>query len=153
MFSADTDAVYELVTRVCVQVVAFSDIDTWDDAEAFFEAGGMGLVHKTSPLDDLAKAIEAAANKQKWIAPALRTIDPTPISKSTDSELTKRESEIVTLITKGLTSKQIAEQLCLSINTVESHRKSVFRKLKVRHCAQLVHYALTSGLDDQPSRS
>jgi len=142
-------AIAKLIAQKPVQVVAFSDIDTWDKVEAFLDAGGLGLVPRGSHPEEMAKAIEAAANKQRWIAPELRLVHCAGISKTADYLLSRREREVISLIAKGLTSRQIADQLCLSINTIETHRKRIFKKLNVCRSAQLTHYAVKHGLANE----
>ena len=56
-----------------------------------------------------------------------------------DFSLTPREKEIVQLVTDGHTSCQIASLLCLSIYTVKTHRKAIYRKLGVSNLAELIH--------------
>ena len=60
--------------------------------------------------------------------------------------LTERESEITALVAKGLTNKEIANQLCLSHHTVHSHRKNIIKKLGVSSVSELTLYALNVGL-------
>ena len=55
-----------------------------------------------------------------------------------DSKLTKRELEIATMIRDGLQNKEIAGKLCLSVRTVENHRRSLYRKLGVGNSAELI---------------
>lgn len=66
--------------------------------------------------------------------------------KSDSSLLTSRECEILKLIAIGNTSKEIAEQLCISKNTVDTHRNKMLQKLNLANSASLVHYAYKSGL-------
>ncbi|MCL5104077.1 MAG: response regulator transcription factor [Armatimonadetes bacterium] len=146
------DAVQELVKNTSAGIIAFSDHDAWDQVERFLDSGGMGFVSKRSALTELATAIKAVACKQKWIAPSVRSAVPSrrKIGNEEEGGLTDREREIVALITKGFTSKQIADQLCLSIKTVETHRYRVFKKLKIGHCAQLADYAIRHGISHGP---
>jgi len=60
--------------------------------------------------------------------------------------LTTRECEILKLIASGSTSKEIAEELCISKNTVDTHRNKMLQKLNMANAASLVHYAYRSGL-------
>jgi len=60
--------------------------------------------------------------------------------------LTKREKEILLLITEGLTNIQIGEKLFISIDTVESHRKNLYSKLGVKNTAMLMRYAIENDL-------
>lgn len=152
--SEGLDAVQELIKSTTAGIIAFSDQDAWDQVEQFLNLGGMGFVTKRSALPELATAIKAVAGKQKWIAPSVRSAVPSRriISNGKSCDLTDREREIVALITKGFTSKQIADQLCLSIKTVETHRYRVFKKLNIKHCAQLADYAIRHGISRKPRR-
>jgi DNA-binding NarL/FixJ family response regulator len=60
--------------------------------------------------------------------------------------LTTRECEILQLIATGKTSKEIAEMLCISKNTVDTHRNKMLQKLNIANSASLVHFAYKSGL-------
>jgi DNA-binding NarL/FixJ family response regulator len=60
--------------------------------------------------------------------------------------LTARECEILRLIATGKTSKEIAEMLCISKNTVDTHRNKMLQKLNIANSASLVHFAYKSGL-------
>jgi DNA-binding NarL/FixJ family response regulator len=62
--------------------------------------------------------------------------------------LTSREQEIMRLLAEGLSVKKIAQSLYISYRTVENHRTSIFRKLKVKNAAELVHYATRLGIID-----
>ena len=141
------DGIRELVRRAPGGVIAFTDNDTWDCVEEFLSEGGMGFVSKRSAMPELTAAVKAVAAKQKWIAPSVRSV-PARAGLDTNSApgLTAREREIVALITKGFTSKQIAGQLCVSLKTIETHRYRIFRKLKIKHCAQLADYAIRHGI-------
>lgn len=63
-----------------------------------------------------------------------------------DCALTRREKEVVGLMTDGFSTKEIAEKLSISAKTVESHRLAVFKKLKIKDVANLTKYALEHGL-------
>lgn len=138
--------VSKIVKLIDAKVVAFSDVANWNQVEDFCSAGGLGVVPRQADLEDIATAIEAAANRQQWIAPAVREVSFEQRTTNKSSLLSARECEIIALIADGLTSKQIADQLCLSINTIESHRKRIFKKLNVHHCAQLGQYAIEHNL-------
>ncbi|MBQ8009581.1 MAG: response regulator transcription factor [Bacteroidaceae bacterium] len=67
--------------------------------------------------------------------------------KESDTEaLSQREKEIITLVVKGLTNKEIADQLCLSIHTVITHRRNIARKLQIHSPAGLTIYAIVNKL-------
>lgn len=61
--------------------------------------------------------------------------------------LTERETEVLRLVAKGLTARQVGERLVVSHRTVESHVQNTLRKLQLNNRAQLVRYAIERGLD------
>lgn len=60
--------------------------------------------------------------------------------------LTKRETEIVRLVADGFKNREVAEQLGISIKTVETHRANIMNKLALRNLAELIRYAIQKGL-------
>jgi len=66
--------------------------------------------------------------------------------KSVSNVLTSRECEILKHIAEGKTSKEIADELCISKNTVDTHRNKMLQKLNLANSASLVHYAFKSGM-------
>jgi DNA-binding NarL/FixJ family response regulator len=65
--------------------------------------------------------------------------------------LTERETEVLRLVAKGLTSRQVAERLVLSTRTVENHVNNTLAKLQLHSRTQLVRYAIETGLDVDPT--
>jgi DNA-binding NarL/FixJ family response regulator len=69
--------------------------------------------------------------------------DPEP-----ESELTARETEILKMVAKGMSYRQIAERLVLSHRTVQNHVQNTLRKLQMHNRVELTRYAIERGLDD-----
>ena len=67
---------------------------------------------------------------------------------STTESLSNREREIIVCVVKGMTNKEIADQLCLSIHTVITHRRNISNKLQIRSAAGLTIYAIVNKLVD-----
>lgn len=130
------------------KVLAFSAADTWDRVDKFIQSGGLGFVTKRCAPDELILALEAVCNNRRWISPSLRsaTTGAQSSSKRRDLALSPREQEVAALVARGLTSRQIADQLCVSLKTIETHRYRIFRELQITSRAQLVSYALQNGL-------
>jgi DNA-binding NarL/FixJ family response regulator len=91
---------------------------------------------------DLAAAVKRVAAGDTVIDPA---IDMTP-ARGEKTRLTPREMEVLQLICKGLSNKEIAAQLNVSANTVAVHRASIMNTCGVHKTAELVMYALQNGL-------
>jgi regulator of cell morphogenesis and NO signaling len=68
------------------------------------------------------------------------------LSGSGDEQLSDREKEIVVCVAKGLSNKEIADQLCLSVNTVTTHRRNIARKLQIHSPAGITIYAIVNKL-------
>jgi len=127
-----------------VNVVAYGVDDSEEAVLACFEAGAAGYVPLDGGLDDLANAIRAALHDELLCSPriaaALRrriALSPTErVEPQTHPALTPREREIVDLIDQGLSNKEIARRLSLSVLTVKNHVHNVLEKLQVRRRGQ-----------------
>ena len=111
------------------------------------ENGASGYLLKNSGRHEIIQALRDVASGKTYLSfeagQALKAL------KSKNSEqplLTKREKEILGLITEGLTNTQIAERLFISIDTVDSHRKNLYSKLNVRNTVMLMRYAIDNNL-------
>ena len=100
-------------------------------------------------------AIHAAANHQAVLDPVVHSrllaaatsgAKPAPAPASLPDELTPREAEVLSLIARGLSNREIADALVVSEATVKTHVNHVFAKIGARDRAQAVHYAYTHGL-------
>jgi DNA-binding NarL/FixJ family response regulator len=125
-----------------------------------FKNGAVGYLLKESTTDYLVKGIKRVAEHKRFLGPILidRAIDAYLAGsdigtsgsrtdfKSSRSTLTQRESEIVALITEGLTSVAIGNRLGISVRTVDTHRANIMNKLGVRTQAELVRNAIASGI-------
>ena len=105
-------------------------------------AGAKGYVLKNAMDLDLAAAVKRVAAGETVVDPAV-DVAPAPGEKN---RLTPREMEVLQLICKGLSNKEIAAQLKLSANTVAVHRASIMNTFGVHKTAELVMYALQNGL-------
>jgi DNA-binding NarL/FixJ family response regulator len=102
-------------------------------------AGAHGFALKSISLDQLVDGIGKVMAGQRWLSPGLE-----PRGAGADgplSALSPRESDVFRMLVNGLTTRQIATQLCISGKTVETHRERIFRKLGVHSAVQLVRFA------------
>jgi two-component system response regulator NreC len=115
-------------------------------ARKALQAGVRGYVLKEAADAELVQAVKSAANGDTYLQPALgaRLVSEPETSRS--DELSEREREVLRLIALGHTNAEIAEQLYLSIRTVESHRAHIQQKLRLSSRAELVRYALERGM-------
>ena len=135
----------ELTVNDKGHILGFSTTESWGFVENFVNSGGNGIVSKRCPPDDLVNAIRSVANNQIWISPSIRKM-ASRYTNNKKSNLSSRELEVVTLIAYGYTSRQIANQLCVSIKTVETHRYRIFKRLNVNSRAELVNFAFEHQL-------
>jgi two-component system, NarL family, response regulator NreC len=110
-------------------------------------AGALGYVLKEAADEELVQAVRAAAAGDTYLTPRLGAklaSEPPPPGRPDD--LSEREVVVLRLIALGHTNAEIAEQLFLSVRTVETHRAHIQRKLGIVSRAELVRYALDRGL-------
>lgn len=121
-------------------------------------AGARGYVLKDAQPDELRAAVRAVhegreyfhPNASKQLSTALRAESEAARRRSRADQLTKREREVLVRIARGLTNKDIAGELGISPRTVETHRDSLARKLRMRSVADLTRFVLETGLGDEP---
>ena len=140
---------------------------TMHEEEGYFyqllEAGAGGYVVKGAAPSDLLSAIRAVSRGGVVLHPSLargllnRFHNQQPESgaavselKPPSSPLSPREREVLDLTAQGLTAREVATQLDISSNTVERHRANIMAKLGISNRAQLVRYAVESGLVRKP---
>ncbi|CAG0947402.1 Oxygen regulatory protein NreC [Anaerolineae bacterium] len=115
--------------------------------------GAAGYIIKRAVDVELITAIHAVSRGEMYIHPALthallKGLSPTTANKNSASALTAREVEILRLIIKGYTNRQIANALSISVRTVDTHRANLMDKLAIHDRAGLVRYATEHGLAD-----
>jgi DNA-binding NarL/FixJ family response regulator len=117
--------------------------------------GADGYLLKDSAVQDLVAAIEAVQAGRAYYSPPvqrelselLRAHSAPPRPMDT---LTEREREVVGLVAKGLSTREIATQLDISTRTVETHRANLMRKLNLKSVALLTQFAIREGLVQKP---
>jgi two-component system, NarL family, response regulator NreC len=127
-----------------------------DDEEYLFraiQAGASGCILKSAPHDELMAAIESVAKGDAYLHPsATKRLMEEYLgsmkhgSADTYHLLSDREKEVLTLIAKGYSNKEIAEKLVISVKTVETHKGNLMEKLQMKTRPELVEYALKKGL-------
>jgi DNA-binding NarL/FixJ family response regulator len=120
-------------------------------ARKMMQQGAMGYVTKNSSGEEMIKAIIEVYNNRKYICDEIKNILSDQMVKGesvTDgvNSLSKREIDIIGYIRQGLTSKEIAEAICISAKTVEVHRYNILKKLNLKNVAALVNYINNSQL-------
>jgi two-component system, NarL family, response regulator NreC len=112
-------------------------------------AGVSGYVLKSQVANDLVHAIQEVCRGSVYLSPCIsRAVFGAYLSKSNlpADPLSARERQVLQLVGEGKSSKEVAEQLGVSVKTVESHRARLMRKLDLHETAGLVRYAIRHGL-------
>ena len=111
-------------------------------------AGALGYVLKEAADDELVEAVRRAAAGESYLNPRLGARIASEPPPGPPDDLSEREVDVLRLIALGHTNAEIAEQLFLSVRTVETHRSHIQQKLRLSTRAELVGYALERGLVD-----
>ena len=124
------------------------------------KAGATGYLVKSASKVELLDAVRRVADGDTVFTPGLAGLvlgefrrmsdgggpDPDPSQPA----LTERETEVLRMVAKGMSYKQIAERLVLSHRTVQNHVQNTLRKLQMHNRVELTRYAIEQGLDDDP---
>ena len=112
------------------------------------QAGANGYILKKAKKAELENAILTIARGEKYFADEILQIlkIQEPFQENLPSGITQREIEILKLIANEFSSQQIASQLNISLNTVESHRKNIYQKLNIKNLAGAIRFALQNHL-------
>lgn len=131
-----------------IKILGMSTFSERSYISRMIENGASGYLIKSASAEEIAEAIDSVLNDKMYLSVSLQHITkPLSISHSDHlPPLTKREKEILQLISEGLTNNQIAEQLYISPLTVDSHRKNLLTKLNVNNTAALIKLAVQNGL-------
>ena len=137
-----------LATRVLV----LSMHESRSFVEEVLRAGAAGYIVKNAAPEDLLNAIDAVRSGASYLSPSITQQVVDAIARPGDAApqgvaaLTDREREVLQLIAEGLSSKEIAELLGVSLKTVDSHRSNLMEKLDIHKVSGLVRFAIRVGL-------
>lgn len=131
-------------------------VTTFDDDEIFFraiQAGANGFLRKDSSLAELTSCIDKVMNGERVFRPSvtrtarsgLEALQPKFESLDLPEPLTKKEAEVLSLMTAGLSNKEIAESLGVTDATIKTHASTIFAKLGVRDRVRAVLKGLEIG--------
>ncbi len=145
-----------LAASPSTRVLVLSASAERDDVLAAVKSGASGYLVKSASRTELVDAVRATADGQAVFTPGLAGLvlgefrriagdagrdEQTPV-------ITERETEVLRLVAKGLSARQIATRLGLSHRTVENHVQSTLRKLQLANRVELTRYAIEHGLDE-----
>jgi len=137
-----------------VGIIALTMFDEEDLIIDMLEAGAKGYLLKNADKHEIVEAVKSVYNQEPYycrhtsnkLAQMVAKSKFNPYKQHTKPEFNERESEIITDICNGLTSKQIAEKIFLSVRTVEGIRMKIMEKMEVKNTAGIIIYAIKHGL-------
>jgi DNA-binding NarL/FixJ family response regulator len=138
-----------------VRVLVLSASGEQQDVLDAVKAGAAGYLIKSAARDEFLTAVRRTADGEAVFTPGLaalvlgeyRRLAAAPKADPETPRLTDRETEVLRLVAKGLSYKQIAERLVLSHRTVQNHVQNTLGKLQLHNRVELVRYAIEQGLD------
>jgi len=133
-------------THPKVRVVIFTGVADADDIRRIRAAGVEGVLLKTVPVGELIRAIHEVADGKEVVDRDLAGAFATPNPDTGSVPLSDREREVLSLLSKGMTNKEVATALFISRATVKSHIENILRKLEVSDRAAAVAEGFRRGL-------
>lgn len=133
------------------KVLILSMYNTYEFIDELIEAGCQGYILKNKGQEELVRAIRRVYNGKSYFGENVlekiveQRLNPQKEKEEVAVTLTKREVEVLKLIAQEFTSPEIAEKLFIAEATVNTHRRNLISKLKVRSSLGLVHYAYKHG--------
>jgi DNA-binding NarL/FixJ family response regulator len=155
--SSGVTATRQITARLpATRVLVLSASGEHADVLEAVKAGASGYLVKSASVTELVDAVTRTAAGDAVFTPGLaglvlgeyRRMAAEP--EQEQPRLTQRETEVLRLVAKGLSARQIADRLVLSHRTVENHVQSTLRKLQLHNRVELARYAIEHGLDADP---
>ena len=139
-----------------VHVLVLSASGEQADVLEAVKAGATGYLVKSASREELLAGVEATARGEAVFTPGLaglvlgeyRRLSAAPAAGAETPQLTERETEVLRMVAKGLSYKDIAARLVLSHRTVQNHVQNTLNKLQLHNRVELARYAIERGLDD-----
>lgn len=133
-----------------ISIVVFSNLKEDQYAIRALKAGASGFINKNSSQDVLVGAIRQVASGLKFISPSLAQEMANNLNQEFEGEphkiLSDREYQTLIMIASGKSVSDIANELSLSVKTISEYRARVLFKMKLRHNAEITHYAIKNQL-------
>ncbi|MDP2386058.1 MAG: response regulator transcription factor [Bacteroidota bacterium] len=145
-----------------LQILAITQLLPKKDIASYLNGEVLSYLLKECDRQEIIEAIKATQNGNQFLcgkiahvltAPEEISITPSYVKgvSCEGIQVTEREADVIKYISEGLSNKQIADKLCLSTHTVNTHRKNIMAKLGVNNTAGIVMYAVKNNLLEQNS--
>jgi len=146
------------VAQPTVRILMLTESEDDEDLFGAVRAGATGYLLKEVAIDEIADAIRSVANGQALVSPTMTTkllSEFNALSRRLEEEhdgrrLTDRELEVLRLIARGMSNKDIGTELVIAENTVRNHVRNILEKLQVRSRVEAAMYAVREKLVDAP---
>ena len=123
-----------------------------DFAIRLIRAGASGFVVKGASPDELLAAVRKVAQGRTYVSPAILEKMVGRMGQSEaeapEATLSDREIQVLVRLARGATTREVSEELCLSVSTVETYRSRLLEKLNLRNNSDLTRFAIRRGLID-----
>ncbi|HKP81816.1 MAG TPA: response regulator transcription factor [Pyrinomonadaceae bacterium] len=134
-----------------IQAIVLTVHEAGEYAIRAFREGAAGFLLKSAASTELEQAIQTVISGERYISPEMSKKIVMEVGRGTTKRelletLSPRQREVLRLIAEGRTTKQIAQELGISVKTVETHRAQLMERLGIRDVAGLVRYAILVGL-------
>jgi two-component system invasion response regulator UvrY len=139
--------------KLGARVLILTMHDNEEYAIRLIQAGASGFIVKGTSPDELITAIRRVAEGKTYITPSiLEAMTFRSFQDGAENPLTllsDRELQVLIRLARGQVNKEISEELCISVSTVETYRKRIFDKLGLRNLSDITRFAIRYGLIDQ----
>ncbi len=134
-----------------IRVLVLTQYESKEYVLPLVRAGAAGYLAKRARGEELVNAIRTVYFEGACLPPNIARAVMNRVSESPSEEggqpvLTEREKQVVRLVADGLSSREIAERLCLSVKTVDTHRANILEKLGAHNSAEVIKYAIREGI-------
>jgi DNA-binding NarL/FixJ family response regulator len=135
-----------------IKVLVLSQYDDKEYISRFLKAGASGYILKKAMGEELMRAVRAVAKGESYLYPSIAArviegyLDLSKQEKDSYELLSDREKQVLKLIAEGLTHKEIASTLGISVKTAIAHQTNISEKLGIRSKAELIKFAIAKGI-------
>ena len=148
----DRKAIRKITQRLPdTKLICLGGTTNWDQVQQAFRGGASGYLLKTSEVDELSQAVHDVLEGHAYLTPSVtqdlaRSLFRGRQEKEPPVLLTERQQEVLALLVRGNTMREVATLLKVSPRTVAFHKYRMMSALKVSSSAELIQYAVTHGL-------
>jgi DNA-binding NarL/FixJ family response regulator len=133
-------------TRPGVRCIVLSMHDSIESVKRAVACGAVGYLMKNASAQEVRVAVDTVMSRGQYYSPAIAALLLAPAAPAPHELLTERQVEVLKMLARGLSAKEIAYELDLSSKTVDAHRARIMERLEINDIASLTRYAIRHGL-------